>query len=138
VSGSLLVITRSASDEAIDSSRAARVQRNPFAAKAPPILTSTLCTSLGGEFFSHDTVNHGAEEYMRDDVGTNTVEGFNSIFKRGMKGVYQHCNEKHLHRYLCEFDFCYSNRIALGIDDVGPRREGPQGRSWQAIKVQNN
>ena len=50
-------------------------------------------------------------------VNTNTVEGYYSIFKRGMKGVYQHCNEKHLHRYLAEFDFRYSNRVALGVDD---------------------
>jgi hypothetical protein len=50
-------------------------------------------------------------------ITTNTVEGYYSIFKRGMKGVYQHCSEKHLHRYLAEFDFRYSNRIALGVDD---------------------
>ena len=49
---------------------------------------------------------------------TNTVEGYFSIFKRGMKGVYQHCSEKHLHRYLAEFDFRYSNRIKLGVDDT--------------------
>jgi hypothetical protein len=48
---------------------------------------------------------------------TNTVEGYYSIFKRGMKGIYQHCGEKHLHRYLAEFDFRYSNRSALGVDD---------------------
>ena len=51
---------------------------------------------------------------MRGDVHTNTVEGYFSIFKRGMKGIYQHCAEKHLHRYLAEFDFRYNNRIALG------------------------
>jgi transposase-like protein len=73
---------------------------------------------LGGHFFSHDTVNHSAKEYVRDDITTNTVEGYYSIFKRGMKGVYQHCSEKHLHRYLAEFDFRYSNRIALGVDDA--------------------
>ena len=50
-------------------------------------------------------------------VNTNTVEGYYSIFKRGMKGVYQHCGEKHLHRYLAEFDFRYSNRSALGVED---------------------
>jgi ISXO2-like transposase domain len=50
-------------------------------------------------------------------VNTNTLEGFYSIFKRGMTGVYQHCSEKHLHRYLAEFDFRYSNRIKLGIND---------------------
>jgi hypothetical protein len=50
-------------------------------------------------------------------VSTNTIEGYFSIFKRGMKGVYQHCGEKHLHRYLAEFDFRYSNRVRIGIDD---------------------
>ena len=51
-------------------------------------------------------------------ITTNTVEGYYSIFKRGMKGVYQHCKEKHLHRYLAEFDFRFSNRIALGVNDT--------------------
>ena len=55
---------------------------------------------LGDEFSSHDYVNHSAKEYVRGDVTTNTVEGYYSIFKRGMKGIYQHCAEKHLHRYL--------------------------------------
>jgi transposase-like protein len=72
---------------------------------------------LGRELAAHETVNHGREEYARGDVTTNTVEGFYSIFKRGMKGVYQHCSEKHLHRYLSEFDFRYSNRTALGVTD---------------------
>src|ERR1700722_15613851 len=73
--------------------------------------------ALGPEFASHEAVAHGREEYVRGDVHTNTVEGFYSIFKRGMKGVYQHCSEKHLHRYLAELDFRYSNRIRLGVDD---------------------
>jgi transposase-like protein len=76
---------------------------------------------VGKEFASHDAVNHGREEYVRRDgdivITTNTVEGYYSIFKRCMKGVYQHCAEKDLHRYLCEFDFRYSNRVALGIHD---------------------
>jgi transposase-like protein len=74
--------------------------------------------ALGKEFASHDSVNHNQDEYVRGEVHTNTVEGYYSIFKRGMKGVYQHCAEKHLHRYLSEFDFRYSNRVALGVDDV--------------------
>ena len=89
---------------------------------------------IGCEFASHDTVNHKKDEYVHyinvvtfpegkpyvvtTNITTNTVEGFFSIFKRGMKGVYQHCKEKHLHRYSAEFDFRYSNRIALGINDV--------------------
>jgi hypothetical protein len=72
---------------------------------------------VGRDLAAHETVNHGREEYARGDVTTNTVEGFYSIFKRGMKGVYQHCSEKHLHRYLSEFDFRYSNRTALGVTD---------------------
>jgi transposase-like protein len=66
---------------------------------------------------SHEVVRHTADEYVRGDVHTNTVEGFYSIFKRGMKGVYQHCDERHLHRYLAEFDFRYSNRAKLGVTD---------------------
>ena len=55
---------------------------------------------------------------MRGDVHTNTVEGYFSIFKRGMKGTYQHCAKKHLHRYAAEFEFRYNNRVANGVDDV--------------------
>src|SRR2546423_6086505 len=66
----------------------------------------------------HMSVKHTAGEYVRDEVTTNTVESYFSVFKRGMRGVYQHCAEKHLHRYLAEFDFRYNNRIALGIDDA--------------------
>lgn len=66
----------------------------------------------------HETADHSKEEYVRGDVHTNTVEGYYSILKRGMKGVYQHCAEKHLHRYLSEFDFRYSNRIRLGVNDA--------------------
>ena len=93
---------------------------------------------LGAEFMSHDAVNHGRKEYVRysadDVISTNTVEGFYSIFKRGMKGVYQHCGEKHLHRYLAEFDFRYTNRMALGIDDAdraGKIVEGAKGKRLQ-------
>jgi transposase-like protein len=76
---------------------------------------------IGAEFAGHHRVDHGSGEYGRVEndlsISTNTVEGYFSIFKRGMKGVYQHCSEKHLHRYLAEFDFRYSHRIALGVDD---------------------
>jgi hypothetical protein len=79
---------------------------------------------VGKEYAAHDAVNHSRYEYVRYTcdpaytITTNTVEGFYSIFKRGMKGVYQHCKEKHLHRYLAEFDFRYSNRVRLGVNDV--------------------
>jgi transposase-like protein len=66
---------------------------------------SRLYSKVGQEFAAHETLNHSIKEYARGDVTTNTVEGYFSIFKRGMRGVYQHCKEKHLHRYLAEFDF---------------------------------
>jgi hypothetical protein len=74
--------------------------------------------SVGKTFASHESVNHTEGEYVRGAASTNTVEGFYSIFKRGMKGVYQHCDEKHLQRYLNEFDFRYSNRAAVGCTDT--------------------
>ncbi len=79
---------------------------------------------LGDTFAAHHAVDHSREEYAYTDhetgerVHTNTVEGYYSIFKRGMIGIYQHCSEKHLHRYLAEYDFRYSNRVKLGVDDV--------------------
>ena len=68
---------------------------------------------IGKEFAEHGVVRHGQEEYVSGDKHTNTAEGFFSVFKRGMKGIYQHCSEKHLHRYLAEYDFRYNNRVAL-------------------------
>jgi transposase-like protein len=77
--------------------------------------------TLGNDFAKHDYTRHSAGEYVRleaPEVHTNTVEGFYSIFKRGMKGVYQHCGKQHLHRYAAEFDFRYNNRAANGVDDA--------------------
>ena len=82
---------------------------------------SLLYKQVGAEVAAHSAVNHSKDEYVRYGdplITTNTVEGYFSIFKRGMRGVYQHCGEQHLHRYLAEFDFRYSNRVALGISDV--------------------
>ena len=73
---------------------------------------------LNKHFAEHDFTRHGKGEYVRGNVHTNTVEGFYSVFKRGMKGVYQRCSEKHLHRYVAEFDFRYSNRVRRGVDDA--------------------
>jgi transposase-like protein len=78
---------------------------------------SSLYKRVGKEFAAHETVKHIDKEYVRGDVTTNTVEGYFSIFKRGMRGIYQHCAEKHLHRYLAEFDFRYNNRVRLGVHD---------------------
>ena len=72
---------------------------------------------VGTEFAAHEAVNHSKKEYARGDVTTNTVEGFFSVFKRGMRGVYQQCDERHLHRYLAEFDFRYNARQSLGVND---------------------
>jgi transposase-like protein len=77
---------------------------------------SRLYTETGKEFAAHETVNHTAGEYARPGVTTNTVEGFFGIFKRGMKGVYQHCGEAHLHRYLSEFDFRYNARKISDVE----------------------
>jgi transposase-like protein len=79
---------------------------------------SKLYVKVGREFAAHETVNHSAEEYARGDVTTNTIEGYFSVFKRGMRGVYQHCAEKHLHRYLAEFDFRYNNRASQNVNDA--------------------
>jgi transposase-like protein len=76
-------------------------------------------TRLGPEYADHQVVHHGAEEYVRGEAHTNTAEGFFSVFKRGMKGTYQHCQEKHLHRYMAEFDFRYDHRLKLGVSDMG-------------------
>jgi hypothetical protein len=78
---------------------------------------SKLYGDVKGNFAGHETVRHSANEYVRGNVHTNTIEGVFSIFKRGMKGVYQHCGENHLHRYLAEFDFRYNARVALGVND---------------------
>lgn len=74
--------------------------------------------NLSRDFAAHDFTCHGAGEYVRGDVHTNTIEGYFSIFKRGMKGVYQHCAKRHLHRYAAEFEFRYNNRSANGFEDV--------------------
>jgi ISXO2-like transposase domain len=72
---------------------------------------------LAKKYAEHMTVNHSAEEYVRGETYTNTIKGFFSVFKRGMKGIYQQCGSQHLHRYLAEFDFRYNYRAALEIDD---------------------
>lgn len=75
-------------------------------------------TGIGWNFASHEAVKHSADEYVRGDAHTNTIEGFFSILKRGIYGTYQHVSEAHLKRYLAEFDFRYSNREKLGVNDV--------------------
>lgn len=72
---------------------------------------------IGKEFADHQSVAHQKKEYVRGEAHTNTIEGYFSIFKRGMKGVYQHCGKRHLHRYVAEFEFRYNHRSALGVED---------------------
>ncbi len=66
----------------------------------------------------HESVDHSKFEWKRGDVHTNSLEGFFSIFKRGLVGTYQHMDKKHIDRYLAEFDFRQNTRAKLGIDDV--------------------
>ena len=89
-------------------------------AKEPRVITdeSGVYRDLDTEYM-HAFVTHSKGQYGRGIIHTNTVEGYYSVFKKGMRGVYQHCSEKHLHRYAAEFDFRYSNREANGIDDMG-------------------
>lgn len=77
---------------------------------------------IGREFADHGTTTHARMEFVNPKdrtIHTNTVEGAFSIFKRGMRGVYQHCGEHHLHRYLAEYEFRYNTREANGINDRG-------------------
>ncbi|MFA7306230.1 MAG: IS1595 family transposase [Hyphomicrobium sp.] len=89
-------------------------------------------------FDGHETVRHSLGEYVIGDIHTNTVEGYFSIFKRGMKGVYQHCSEKHLHRYLAEFDFRYNNRIAVGVNDELRTEQALQGIKGKRLKYRDS
>jgi transposase-like protein len=98
----------------------------------------TYYREVGREFASHETVNHSIEEYARGDVTTNTVEGFFSVFKRGMRGTYQHCSEHHLHRYLAEFDFRYNHRVRLGVDDMGRTAKALRGIVGKRLKYKDS
>lgn len=83
---------------------------------------------IGDEFEGRGTVNHSAEEYVRAYFWhTNTVEGYFSILKRGITGVYHHVSAAHLHRYLAEFDYRYSQRSAIGVDDAERMAKSVQG-----------
>ena len=98
---------------------------------------SRLYDAIGGEFAKHETVNHGAKEYARgkgpDLVTTNSIEGLFGIFKRGMTGIYQHCGEQHLQRYLDGFTFRYNNRSKLGIEDQQRARIAAYGMNHKRL-----
>jgi transposase-like protein len=108
------------------------------------VLDSTLNTDeaqfykpIGKKFAEHEAVNHGSGEYARGETTTNTVEGFFGIFKRGMTGVYQHCGENHLQAYLNEFDFRYSNRAGLGVDDTERAHRAIKGAQGKRLTYRN-
>jgi transposase-like protein len=105
----LAVLSRSGIEEAIRNNvhPESRIMTDTAAYYRKPLLG----------FAGHEKVNHERDEYVRGEAYTNTLEGYFSLFKRGMRGVYQHCREKHLHRYLAEFDFRYNNRVELGVND---------------------
>jgi transposase-like protein len=98
------------------------------------------CPEIGRDFVNHDTITHSHDEYVRSEgekkISTNTVEGYYGVFKRGMQGVYQHCGERLLHRYLSEFDFRYSNRVALGINDSARAERALQGVKGKRLTYQ--
>ena len=95
---------------------------------------STLMTDEGGqyyhagkEFARHETINHSADEYVRGDAYTNTIEGYFSVLKRGIVGTYHHVSQQHLKRYLAEFDFRYNEREKLGVSDAARMAKSVQG-----------
>ncbi len=105
--------------------------------KASVLMTdeSTVYPASGKEFANHHTVNHSANEYARlgKYVHTNTVEGYYAILKRGITGTYHSVSEAHLHRYLAEFDFRYSNRVKLGCDDNGRTMKAISGMTGKRL-----
>lgn len=84
----------------------------------------------GKAFAAHGFVSHAKREYASSadrTITTNQIEGFFAIFKRGMRGIYQHCGKQHLQRYLAEFDFRYTNRAAVGCNDADRTRKAIEG-----------
>src|SRR4051812_22911525 len=93
--------------------------------------------SIGRDFKKHGMVNHSIGEYVRGDIHTNTVEGYFSIFKRGIYGTYHHVSQQHLKRYLCEFDFRYNERMALGVNDAERTAKAVRGTVGKRLTYQD-
>jgi transposase-like protein len=93
--------------------------------------------SLGRLYEKHDSVNHSIGEYVRGDVHTNTIEGYFSILKRGINGVYHHVSQQHLKRYLAEFDYRYNERMALGVNDAERARKAVVGIAGKRLLYQD-
>jgi len=98
------------------------ILRDNIAAEATVMTDeASYYANLEKHFAGHGFTRHGAGQYVDHDnpmIHTNTVEGAFSIFKRGMRGVYQHCGKKHLHRYVAEFEFRYTHRERTGFNDA--------------------
>ena len=88
---------------------------------------ASMYRKIGRQYAEHMVVNHSRDEYVRGEASTNTIEGYFSVFKRGMKGVYQQCGSQHLHRYLSEFDFHYNRRAKLEINDMERTEDALRG-----------
>jgi hypothetical protein len=101
---------------------------------------SHLYKRFGKRFAAHESVNHSKDEYARGDVTSNSAEGFFNVFKRGMTGVYQHCGEVYLNRYLVEFEFRHNTRTKLGVNDkerAALAIKGAQGKRLTLRQPQN-
>ncbi|MCZ4298656.1 IS1595 family transposase [Henriciella marina] len=138
--------TKQARSMVIDSTRREEIVPilNANLSKEAYILTDearqyqSLSFYLSGQ--KHDRVNHGKGEYVsfkNPEVHTQTVENYYSVFKRGMKGTYQHCAKHHLHRYLAEFDFRYNHRSANGVEDGERAALALRGVKGKRLTYQN-
>lgn len=101
-------------------------------------LSVSEAVQLSDEFAEHDFTTHGKDDYVRGNVYTNTIEGCFSIFKRGVKGVYQHCDKQYLHRYEVEFEFRYNYRIGNGFGDVVRANKALQGIVGKRVMYRNS
>lgn len=90
-------------------------------------------TVIGRKFTSHEVVKHNDREYSRGTAHTNTIEGYFSIFKRGLVGTYHKCGEQHLKRYVVEFDFRFNHREKLGFDDIQRTEAALKGISGKRL-----
>ncbi len=123
-------------DRATSSEVASIVARNVSKASTLNTDESKLYVTMGRDYDGHQVVNHRNNEYVKGTATTNTIEGYFSIFKKGMSGVYQHCSEPHLQRYLNEFDFRYTYRSATGIDDKTRTRRALLGSTGKRLTYQ--
>lgn len=93
----------------------------------------SIYRKIAKRFASHESVNHSAGEYSRGNAHTNTVEGYFSLLKRGLVGTFHHVSEKHLQRYVDEFDFRYNNRTVLGVTDAERAAKALKGVSGKRL-----